>query len=264
MPDQKSFLIVTGVARSGTTALGELLNAHSKVCLGIERFKFQYLRENIYSSALFERERFFDFRKEDTNLDPALRPAWQPVYDGIAEKWDTAEVIGDKVPDLQPILGDFIEANPDFRYICILRNLKDVALSWQTRADKSRDSWPTGKGFEAACDSWSMQMEMLHDMVANKAFRRKILLLDYDTMYDDPDRVGAALLAFLGIPAEETFFETLRKHAEFATLRPVRKVPSKHAEAYKAVTQGHARGLRKVSDEQIGIWADAFHQAEKS
>ena len=74
--EDKTTLIVTGVARSGTTALGELLNAHPLVGLGIERFKFQFLREDNFSADLFTRERFFDFRPEDTNLIPELRPAW--------------------------------------------------------------------------------------------------------------------------------------------------------------------------------------------
>jgi len=53
----KSYILVTGVARSGTTALGELLNTHTEICLGIERFKFQFLRANVYDRALFERGR---------------------------------------------------------------------------------------------------------------------------------------------------------------------------------------------------------------
>jgi hypothetical protein len=260
MPDQKISLIVTGVARSGTTALGELLNTHSKICLGIERFKFRYLRENTYSNDFFQKDRFFDFRPEDTNLDPALRPAWQPVYDEIAEKWDTAEVIGDKVPDLLPILGDFIATNPDFRYICILRNLKDVALSWQTRADKPRDAWPAGKGFETACESWSEQMQMLHDLMAQKPMRGKVLLLDYDTMYDNPDRTGAAILSFLGISAEAAFLQTLQEHAEFMASRSARKVPKKYISAYKDAPQGHIRGLRKISNEQMDLWAEKINE----
>ncbi|WP_226783042.1 sulfotransferase family protein [Oceaniglobus trochenteri] len=260
MSSEKKHLIVTGVARSGTTALGELLNAHPRVCLGIERFKFQYLRKNVYSPAFFERDRFFDFRPDDTNLDPALRPAWKPVYDSIAQKWDDAEIIGDKVPDLLPILADFIAANPDFKYICILRNLKDVALSWQTRADKPRDSWPAGKGFEAACASWAEQMQTLHDLMLDRPMREKILMLDYDTMYDDPVRTAAALSAFLGLAPNGAFLQTLHQHAAFVTARKTRKVPPQFIEPYKAVSQGHIRGLRKISDEQIATWADTFHR----
>jgi hypothetical protein len=256
--EDKTTLIVTGVARSGTTALGELLNAHPLVGLGIERFKFQFLREDNFSADLFTRERFFDFRPEDTNLIPELRPAWAPTYEAIAEKWDSARVIGDKVPDLIPVLQRFLEENPGFRYISILRNLKDVGLSWQTRADKPRDAWPAGKGFVAACESWAEQMGILHDMLRDRKMREKVLLLDYDSMYDDPEMTEAALLAFLDLPEDESFSEVLRSHAEFAMSREPRKVPKKFAEEYRAVEQGHIRGLRKVAREQAEIWSARY------
>jgi hypothetical protein len=253
--DPKKYLLVTGVARSGTTALGELLNSHSKICLGIERFKFQFLRDHTYERSLFERERFFDFRAEDTNLAPASRPAWKPVYDAMAEKWDSAELIGDKVPDMMPVLTDFMNANPDFKIICLLRNLKDVGLSWQARADRQRDSWPSGKGFLAACESWAEQIGTLHEMMRDKSLRRQVLLLDYDTMYNQPDHTEAALLAFLGLESEPWFRELLRDHAEFFENRRSRKVPRGFIETYKEVNQGHIRGLRKVAKEQLETWA---------
>ena len=259
MTAEKTYLIVSGVARSGTTALGELLNAHPDVCLGIERFKFQYLRANNYSNTLFERDRFFDFRPEDTNLDPEKRPAWKPVYTQIAEKWDNARIIGDKVPDLLPVLVDFITENPDYRYIVILRNLKDVALSWQTRADKPRDAWPAEKDFTAACDSWSEQHVLLHDMMRIKPVRQKVLLLDYDAMYGDLAQTEAAILGFLGLEASEEFTGMLHQHAQFINERPSRKIPKKFQDVYKTVEQGHIRGLRKVAREQAQIWGDVFH-----
>lgn len=257
----KTGLIVTGVARSGTTALGELLNAHEGICLGIERFKFQYLRAHNYSADLFARARFFDFREEDTNLIPALRPAWKPTYDRIAQKWDGAQVVGDKVPDLMPILGDFMAENPDFRYIVILRNLKDVGLSWQARADRPRDSWPKGKGFAEACESWAEQYQILHDMMRDRKLRERVLLLDYDEMYEDAATTEAALLAFLGLGRDAAFSEVLESHAVFAASKGARKVPRRFIESYKAVEHGHAKGLRKVAREQARIWADRFAAA---
>jgi hypothetical protein len=251
-------LIVTGVARSGTTALGELLNAHDKVCLGIERFKFQFLLANNYSVDLFKRDRFFDFRKQDTNLIPDLRPAWKPTYDQIAQKWDGAQVIGDKVPDLIPVLGDFIAQNPNFRYIVILRNLKDVGLSWQARADRPRDSWPQSKGFPEACESWTEQYRILHDMMRDRTLREKVLLLNYDQMYTEVETTEAALLAFLGLERNAAFTEVLHAHAKFATTRGKRKILPQFVEPYKAVDQGHALGLRKVAQEQTRLWAERF------
>jgi hypothetical protein len=242
--DKKHFL-VSGVARSGTTALAELLNSHEAVCVGIERFKFQFLLQHNHSASLFERERFFDFRPEDTNLSPTAKPHWQTVYDAIAQKWDAAVMIGDKVPDMTAELPAFIAANPDFKYIYILRNLKDVGLSWQARANRTRDSWPAKKGFAAACESWSAQMQGLHAMMQTKEMNRKVLLLDYDTMYAEGSRCDEVILKYMGLDPSAAFSETFRKHAEFARNKAARKIPAQYVDVYKAVDKSFARDMRK-------------------
>lgn len=253
----KTHLIVSGVARSGTTALAELLNAHPAVGVGIERFKFRYLREHDYSPAFFERDRFFDFQPADTNLRPERRPAWAPTYDAIAAKWDDAAVIGDKVPDLTPVLDDFLEAQPDTRCLYILRNLKDVALSWQARADKPSDPWPTGKGFALACESWAGQQARLRALLdARPGIKDRFLLVDYDRMYARDTPIEAALLNFLGVGRARAFSATLERHRAFMAGREDRKVPPAHAEAYKAVDQEVARGLRKEARLQTARWAE--------
>lgn len=254
----KPCLIVTGVARSGTTALAELLNAHTGICVGIERYKFQFLRAQNYSASLFEKDRFFDFRDADTNLSPERRPAWQPVYDAMAAKWDDAAIIGDKVPDLIPCLEGFMRQNPGHKYLCIMRNLKDVALSWQARADRPRDLWPAGKGFAQACQNWSTQHDVLHDLIIDQDTRKRLMLLDYDRMYDDVHMTETALLGFLGLGREEGFSAVLTRHAAFYRQRPSRKVPRKYIEAYKAVDMAKVRGLRKLARKQMEAAADGF------
>ena len=245
MVADKKHLLVSGVARSGTTALAELLNSHESICVGIERFKFQFLLHHNHSASLFERDRFFDFRPEDTNLSPTAKPHWQTAYDAIAQKWDTAEVIGDKVPDMTAELPAFIAANPDFKYIYILRNLKDVGLSWQARANRIRDSWPSKKGFAAACESWSAQMLALHALMQTKEMNRRVLLLDYDHMYDEDSRSDEVILKFLGLGASAAFSETFRNHVEFARGKVARKIPPQFAEVYKTIDMSFARDMRK-------------------
>lgn len=245
MVEDKKHLLVSGVARSGTTALAELLNSHEALCVGIERFKFQFLLRHNHSASLFERDRFFDFRPEDTNLSPTAKPHWLTVYERIAQKWDTAEIIGDKVPDMTAELPAFIAANPDFKYIYILRNLKDVGLSWQARANRTRDSWPSKKGFAAACESWSVQMQALHGLMQTKEMNRKVLLLDYDQMYAEDSRSDEVILKFLGLKSSAAFSETFRKHVEFARGNAERKIPAQFAEVYKTIDMSFARDMRK-------------------
>lgn len=254
-------LIVTGIARSGTTALAELLNSHEQICVGIERFKFQYLHNNFYSADLFEKDRFFDFRPEDTNLRPAVRPDWQETYDIIARKWDGAAVIGDKVPDLTLVLQDMLTQNPDFKCLYILRNLKDVGLSWQARANRTRDSWPAGKGFVAACASWQTQSRALFDLMVKKDFNQRILLLDYDSMYEPGNQTAAAILKFLGVGPSASYSQTFRRHAVFARQRKPTILPEDYLEAFVAVDKSFARKMRKRSMNQIDRVMDVHKPA---
>ncbi|WP_435165143.1 sulfotransferase family protein [Falsirhodobacter sp. 1013] len=236
---------MTGVARSGTTALAELLNSHHGICLGIERFKFQFLRRENFTPKLFGKERFFDFKSSDTNLRPDVRPAWTETYDRIAVKWDTARIVGDKVPDLTPVLPQFIARNPGFRYIYILRNLKDVALSWQARADRKRDPWPQAKDFGAACESWAQQNRQLLDHLATPDRPDNLLLLDYDTMFDDPDRTERTLLDFLGLERDPQMRETLDRHVAFAATRTERPATEDMAALHDATDRtAHAKLCR--------------------
>ena len=255
----KTHLIVSGVARSGTTALAELLNSHEQVGIGIERFKFQFLLHSNYSAGLFRRDRFFDFRDEDTNLIPAKRPHWQGVYDAIAAKWDQARVIGDKVPDMTPVLPAFLAANPDFRLIFILRNLKDVGLSWQARADKPRDAWPVAKGFAAACESWAAQYRQMQELLGDADLRQRTLLLDYDRMFEADSPAEAAILSFLGLPPSAGFHQTFRRHMVFTQKRARRsrenKVPDAHVTAYKTVAMEPAKALKRISAQMVQDWA---------
>lgn len=251
MSDKKQVLIVTGVARSGTTALAELLNSHEQICVGIERFKFQYLRAHSYDPAFYERDRFFDFRDEDTNLRPDVRPAWQPTYDAIAAKWDGAAVIGDKVPDMTSILGEFMTRNPDFRYIFILRNLKDVALSWHARASRTRDSWPKGKNFAVACESWGQQMQQLLDLVGAPDIQDRLLILDYDRMFEESAANELAITRFLGVGPSEAMRATFDRHVAFIKEKKTKKVPPPHVESYKAVDMTAFQALRRKSRLQV-------------
>ncbi|GEM_PF-6402632 len=255
---EKSHLIVTGTARSGTTALTHLLNAHEQVCVGIERFKFRYLLENDYSPEFLSRARFFRFEEADTNQLPARRPMLRDVYRTMEQKWDTARVVGDKVPDMAPILEDFLEQNPDFKCIYILRNIKDVALSWQRRADRPRDRWPRAKGFAAACTRWEEHTRIFHDMLARGRHRSRILVLDHDAIYTPEAKTVLAIRAFLDLEPSTAFTEAWHKNMEFVAARreQERGIPRQHLKAYRATDGQYGRLLRKYARTSLPLWAE--------
>ena len=60
MNDRQTIFVI-GVGRSGTTAMAELLNMHDDICIGIERYKFKFVRLGEFEGNEFEPERFFRF-----------------------------------------------------------------------------------------------------------------------------------------------------------------------------------------------------------
>ena len=68
MDQSRRFLFVCGVARSGTTVLARLLNNHPQVAVGVERYKYRFMRRALPAdpASLFTRERFFSYDPEDS------------------------------------------------------------------------------------------------------------------------------------------------------------------------------------------------------
>ena len=254
----RTVLLVTGVACSGTTELSRLLGSHSRICLGHERYKHLFLRNRRPDAGLFTRERFFDIRPGDTNQNPARRPALQDHYATLRRKWPDARIVGDSIPGATHVLGQFLEDTPDARSVFLLRNLKDVALCWQDRADRARGGWPPEHDFETACTVWAEQMRLLQEVLRDKTLRRRVLLLDHDTLHASPVHTEAALLAFLGLSEEAAFTRALAEQAALQARRRARKVPEIFAPEYKAVDQKPARSLRNIAREQLSFWAEQY------
>ena len=87
----RKYLFICGTPRSGTSALVILIGAHSKLALGIERFKY-YLnkpnREKWLGTYLFTKSRFFDFSDGATNVKPNENNFYTNYYASLEEKYN--------------------------------------------------------------------------------------------------------------------------------------------------------------------------------
>ena len=95
----KRYLLVSGIARSGTTALTDLLNAHPGVVIGQERFFNLVTPERIreMDETLFEPGRFLEPERAETH-----NTGWRSderYVSFLRHKFARATVIGDKVPN---------------------------------------------------------------------------------------------------------------------------------------------------------------------
>lgn len=227
---------VLGPARSGTTAMVELLNAHPAICMGVERYKRYYRRNRAYPALLLTKERFFSFEETDTNARPDRKP-WKPLYKSLAAKWDTAKVVGDK--EGFAALPHIVAGVPEPRIIYMLRDIAQVASSWNSRAANPTDKWPERNDFRAAVNRWN-EANALTCSFADSLGPR-LMVVDYGKFFSGDDSYAARLLEFLGLePGEPEFM-----NAYHASTRHYRDVVSKKA---AFVMEGQAEHLDQAAD----------------
>ena len=124
--------IVSGVPRSGTTALADLLNWHPTVFCGIERFPLATVEQA-------------DFCREAVN-DESIPSAHYSRNKAVLEDKPRLDAIGDKGPRYFYRLAGSAKDFSDTKLVFIVRNIADVFNSWNARAFNENDmSWHRGQ-----------------------------------------------------------------------------------------------------------------------
>ena len=107
--NMKKNLFIAGCARSGTSALVQLLTGSPKIVLGMERYGHLVQPDNFrLSPAHFIKERFLTLERDDTFYDNLLD--FHKFDPNFVEKIDECEWIGDKRPDLYESYDQLFEA----------------------------------------------------------------------------------------------------------------------------------------------------------
>lgn len=187
----KSFLFIGGCARSGTSALHRVVAQHPGTFIGLERYVRLAAQPELFGPHLFEPERFLRVEEGDTfyaSLDHL------PYYKGAGEKLAAAKVVGDKIPKLHQLYKQIAERFPLVKILYIVRNIFDVAASYNKRAADEQDlHWPAGRNYRKAVVEWrdSMRQTMLWMQ------KLSIYVVDYETFFAGEEDIGR-LASFLG------------------------------------------------------------------
>ena len=193
---ERRVLIVCGVARSGTTALARVLNAHPLVCIGLERYKFQWYRGRAFGPRLFDKNRFFHFQPGDTNVRPEAHPSYATLYAAMEAKWDVACVVGDKIPHAFLRMEEFDAAYKCARYLYIFRHIDGVAASWKARAQNELDQgWLRSDGCQKAVVAWNDGNKLMLERLSRYCTR--IQVIDYDRFFSGEGTELTRLCSFL-------------------------------------------------------------------
>ena len=145
-------LFVGGCPRSGTTIMARLLNLHEQVALGEERYGLRFV--DGFPPNAFDYQRFFDFRDGDAAFDREHES--YGVLQSREPRFCQAKYVGDKIPKIYEHMDRTTEMFPGATFILMVRNLYDVACSYEARAaDVTDTSWPQDFDSGVAVSEWN-------------------------------------------------------------------------------------------------------------
>ena len=198
---ERQLLIVCGVGRSGTSVLAGVLNAHPHVCIGLERYKFRCYSGSRLGPDLFEKDRFFDFQEDDTNIVPEANVAFAELYASLRQKWDLAQIVGDKIPHAFFRMDEIETAYPKVRFLYILRDIEAVAASWNARALNEQDrGWPRDHDYRKTVKVWNAGNKHVLEKLTRCPHR--IQVVDYDRGFSGQPAELERVCSFLELPID--------------------------------------------------------------
>jgi len=209
----KKFLFVSGIQRSGTTALANTLNWHNEITVCIERFKYLINKNKIhlFTPDLFAPDTLLDFSTNYTNCTPEHSERFSNFYKDLEEKYSDLQYIGDKIANDPGQIPRIHNTFPNSKIIYIVRDIFEVACSWQTRAERDGDSWPSDKAAECAVDPWNEFNAQVMSMW--ESYPDDVYVVNYRNFFCETEGMIELdrLMGFLNISADQSIVEGYKK-----------------------------------------------------
>ncbi len=178
MKKEPSYLFLCGCARSGTTALWELLVSEKSVLIGLERYIHQVDKSYNLKPDLYDKDRFFKHHKSDNHF-PDLDSNGKAgnFYRDAMSHWEDAQYKGDKLPKLYLHLEQHFNLFPQSKLIFIFRNIFDVAASFENRLANKQNNWK--RGFRKAVEEWNTSLNAIMPYLKDG----RVLILNYEELF---------------------------------------------------------------------------------
>jgi hypothetical protein len=198
----RDYVFVVGCPRSGTTLLAVMLDRHTRLSVPPETSYFDEVAPRLAVGEPLRRVLGAWPRLVELNLDP------DAVLGQIGETETPAEVLaalldlyaagrgkarsGEKTPQHLPHVPRILEAFPQARVVCLLRDGRDTALSLNAMP------WWQG-GLTAAVEMWRDSARWMEELSARHPDRFRVVR--YEELVARPREVLGAVMDFVG----ETF-----------------------------------------------------------
>jgi len=134
-----------------------LMRHDKRIAIGVERYAHLIFKRPL-TQDLFTYERFFNIEPGDTFYSDLSSSHYQQ----IVQNYPSADYVGDKIPRLFKSLDELFVNFPQARVIAMLRNIFDISVSYEARADDPDDAhWPDKRRTESAIKDWTALLKAL-------------------------------------------------------------------------------------------------------
>jgi hypothetical protein len=192
----QKYLFICGCPRSGTSAIVKLLNSHPSIAIGMERYKF-YAKDNMIGNIneeAFKSENFFAIKEYQTNI------VWKDFYDSLKPKFtNDLLMIGDKYPQYYNFYEKIANNFPDAQWIFMVRDILDVAASYNARALNEKDNWPENANYLRAVAHWNNSLAKTWKYIKANENRKKVFICNYEKIFSGDTHYFNSLISFLEI-----------------------------------------------------------------
>lgn len=127
---------------------------------------------------LFEKERFFDLQPGDTHFQDLKSGGAGKYYEDLEPRYNQCLWLGDKSPILYKNFNGLFYRFPNAHVFFVIRNVYEVALSFETRKENKEDDWDLD--YRDAVRKWN---ESLLQALKYIKKGQKIFCVDYNALY---------------------------------------------------------------------------------
>lgn len=260
----KQHFFIMGTPKSGTTWIQQMLDAHPLIhCSGEGHFvkglytnlenMLSHYNDNFLQTVIkdvYQGNGYYTpLTRSDLNYAASilccLLFAKRPIADNV-------QCIGDKTPIYTTQIQSLKHMFPNAKFIHIIRDGRDVLISWikHNARMRGRDIPTQGselyiKEMEDAVNRWKTQIQTARQTA--KAFPDDYLEIRYEACKSDPKATLHAMLSFLNLPLDPADIKHCIDTTDFAKLSGGRKAGE------ESNTSFYRKGI-------VGDWKQTFNQ----
>ena len=157
---------------------------HPSIVLGVERYVSLSFRKGAFSPELFSFDKFFKLEPGQTFYQDLV--GFNKYYEEARERFSQAKWVGDKSPPLYKIYDEIDEKFERAHILFIVRNIYDVAASFQKRANNIDDkTWDGSRNYKRAVADWHESLQTTGKFLSKSDRRTKLTILSYEDIFTE-------------------------------------------------------------------------------